>query len=747
MGKLRHIWSLISGSVLYVGGGMIFLPTLLKFHRAYGERIGEPAWMKVISHHDGKLKCECGGRNYELRIICYDNSLRICTSPRKTEMIESIPEEIRPEIREDSDKVLITTGERHAEIKKEPLEIRIGRACFRVGVAEGGMIISIPTDRSQHIYGLGEIFRSFDHSSSKVVSWTVDALGNDSQRVYKPIPFFMSSLGYGVFLNSSHKIIYELDRGLIMVKDSELDMFVFLGSLKQIVSAYTSLTGRAPVPPKWSFGLWMSRCMYPSRKVVEEVARKLRELDIPCDVINIDPLWLKSRERMLKDACHFEWNERRFPNPEQMIQRLREMGIKLCLWINPYVPRNSEMYREGSSKGFFPTKNGRPAKCYDNPFASPVDFSNPDACRWYKSKLNELMKMGVATFKTDYGEGAPPDAKYALYRGEEMHNLYPLLYNKCVFDAVKEYYGRGIVWARSAYAGSQRFPVHWSGDPRCTFGSMRSVLRAGLNAGLSGIPFWSNDIGGFAGIPTRKLYIRWAQFGLLCSHSRCHGTSPREPWEFGEEALEIFRKYAKLRYRLIPYLYTYAHISSQTGHPMMRAMVLEFEDDEETHELDTQYLLGRELLIAPVLNRKGESRVYLPAGRWIYFWDDSEHDGPRWIERVVPLSEIPIFVRGDSIIPMGEEMQWVRESSKLTLEVYVYSHASFTLMDDERSIRFEASRTEHEASFKSSMDGEYTVRFHNVPLPSAVTADGESAEFSYDGTLSVKARREVLVRF
>jgi len=316
--------------------------------------------------------------------------------------------------------------------------------------------------------------------------------------------------------------------------------------------------------------------------------------------------------------------------------------------------------------------------------------------------------------------------------GREMHNLYPLLYNKAVFEAVEKYSnGRGIVWARSAWAGSQRYPIHWAGDQLCNFPSLACTLWGGLSLGLSGVPFWSHDIGGFKGEPSPELYIRWAQFGLLSSHSRCHGTTPREPWEFGEEALCIFRFYAKLRYRLIPYLYSYAHVASRTGLPLMRAMVLEYQDDPNTYHLGLQYLLGRELLVAPIYDKSSERHVYLPEGKWIDYWTKEEYKGPITIRYKAPLDVIPLFVEGDSIIPLGPEMGYVgeKEFDPLTLDVYLYERAKFTLYDDEQAVSFEGGRKGGDITFEISASRRtYIVQFNKTTCPRAVKVEGRGLQ-------------------
>lgn len=406
--------------------------------------------------------------------------------------------------------------------------------------------------------------------------------------------------------------------------------FIYGPDFKKILYEYTGLTGRAPLPPKWSFGLWMSPCTYHNRKAVEDVARKLRRMDIPCDVLHIDPLWLKGRKNQKLDSCEFEWDKETFPKPEEMIEKVKEKGFKICLWENPYIYKHTATYWELAKKGYLvKDEKNKPTEVFSTHGLFKdyyvVDFTNPGAVEWYKEKHKKLLDMDVATFKCDYGDGAPEKAVYHNGKsGKEIHNLYPLLYKRTVFEAMEEYSGRGIIWARPAYAGSQRYPVLWSGDPKCSFPLMVATLQGGLSLALSGIAFWSHDIGGFIGEPEPELYIRWAQWGLLCSHSRYHDTTPREPWLFGLQALEIFWFYAKLRYRLIPYLYSYAHIAHLISLPIVRPPILDYQDDPDFYDKDLEYLLGKKLLVAPIFNETGRRNIYLLQGNWLDFWNDKE---------------------------------------------------------------------------------------------------------------------------
>ncbi len=720
------------------------------------------------------FECETNeGNPVKLRLdLCAGDvfRLRMATSgdiPEKGTpmLIRERLEEVEYELKEENGFLQIKTPKLTIRIDKDPWGLSVRNAegklvCRELPAGDAGLwkfvhplgfsIGESPSDLNvfetmslfpdEHLYGFGEKFSTLDKRGQRIVSWTTDGLDNSTARTYKNVPLFMSTRGYGIFVNSSHEIVYDMGRQYylsytFLIKDGLVDYFFIHGpSFKRILNLYTELTGKPTVPPKWSFGLWMSRAMYKNRSEVEKVSHELRKRDIPCDVIHIDPSWLKE-----KRWCDLEWNEETFPYPQEMMAKLKEAGFKLSLWIMPYVPKGSKLFEEGEKSRYFAVE--KDGSVYDKRLENwedsdvffkdkgVVDFSNPEAVKWYKEKLRELLGLGVSVFKTDFGESAPRDAfYYGGVSGEEMHNLYPLLYNKAVFEVVREFCGKGVVWGRSGYAGMQRYPVCWSGDPSSDFHTMACTLMGGLSLGLSGVPFWSHDIGGYLGEPTPELYVRWAQFGLFCSHSRCHGTTPREPWEFGEEALRIFRDYAKLRYRLLPYIYSCAHVSSRTGWPMVRAMVLEYQEDPNCYDKDTQYMFGESFLVAPVFNEEGERILYLPAGKWIDYWTKEEHEGPRNIAYRAPLERLPLFVKADSIIPMGPEMNYVGEKpfDPVTLDVYCEDRAEFTLYDDDGATTYECVRTPDKIVLNvSESEKNHVFLFNKVRFAKRVTVNGK----------------------
>ena len=474
--------------------------------------------------------------------------------------------------------------------------------------------------------------------------------------------------------------------------------------------------------------------MYMSRNEVESVVKGMRARGFPCDVLNIDPYWMGEAP-----WCTYEFDENAFPRPKEMIQNLRDQNIRTCLWVTPYVPKGLPIYTEARKKGFLVVDpDGEPARVLEA-FAGTdlacVDVTNPAACAWFQSKLRKLLDIGIATFKTDFAEQSPIDAIYHDGRtGTEVHNIYPMLYNKVAFELTEEYFGRGLVWGRAGYTGSQRYPIQWGGDSYASFAQMTGQLRGLLGYGMSGVPFCSHDVGGFDYQPRAfdfgnlddypldaDVYIRWLQFGVFSSHLRAHGKQPREPWAYGDEATEIAMKFLKLRYRLLPYIYSEAVRSSQTSLPMVRPLVLEYQDDPNTENIDLEYLYGSSFLVAPILTRSNQRRVYLPAGAWYDFWTKEKYQGGRWIEIESPLDTLPLWVKAGAVIPMGPEMDYVDQVplDPLTLEIFGPSkNGEFTIYDeDQPEIQIRYSRTGKRLILEvSPTPGQVEIILHDVEV-------------------------------
>jgi alpha-D-xyloside xylohydrolase len=546
----------------------------------------------------------------------------------------------------------------------------------------------------EHFYGFGEKFGTLDKRGQAINLWHANATGNTWPTSYKNVPFFLSSRGYGLFVNSAYPIKYHMGdlshtHYSVHLQDGLMDFFFIYGpTMKEILPRYTDITGKPALPPLWSFGLWMSRMSYREQTEVETVAAQLREKDVPCDVIHIDTDWFKTP--WVNDLS---FSQERFPDPRAMIARLREQGYHLTLWQLPYIATQSAFFDEGVENGYFAKRDDGTPWMIDGFFgqAAVIDYSNPDAVKWIKSKFDTLFEMGVAAIKTDFGEGAPHEAHYAHVSGLEMHNLYPLLYNRAVWEKTKEATGEGIVWGRSVYAGSQRYPMHWGGDPAALWGDLGNLWHGGLGLGLCGFPFWSVDIGGFGGTPTPELYIRWAEAGLFVTHPRAHGPIHREPWAFGEQALDIFRRYAKLRYRLMHYVWSSANTCVLNSTPVMRPLVLDWQDDPTVAGIDDQFMFGEWLMVAPIVDEGQQRKVYLPQGVWYDFWTKARidcTDGGKWLSVDAPLDMLPLYVRGGAIIPTCADAPHtgVQDWTRITLDVYPDGESAFDFYDKDGSL-------------------------------------------------------------
>lgn len=511
------------------------------------------------------------------------------------------------------------------------------------------------------VYGLGERFTPFVKNGQVVDLWNEDG-GTSSEQAYKNVPFYLTNRGYGVFINHPELVSLEIgsekvERVQFSVPGESLDYFIINGPApKEVLTRYTELTGRPALPPAWSFGLWLSTSFTTDydEATVTSFVQGMADRDLPLHVFHFDCFWMKEFH-----WTNLEWDTRVFPDPEGMLQRLKERGLRICVWINPYIAQRSALFDEGMANGYLVKTPEGDVWQWDlwQAGMALLDFTNPDACRWFGDKLRGLLAMGVDCFKTDFGERIPIDVVY--YDGSDplkMHNFYTYLYNQTVFQVLQEERGSGeaVLFARSATAGSQQFPVHWGGDNTATFESMAESLRGGLSLSLSGFGFWSHDIGGFEQTASADVYKRWCAFGLLSSHSRLHGSdSYRVPWLFDEEAVQVLRHFTQLKCRLMPYLYGAALQAHESGLPTMRALMLEFPDDPGCDYLDRQYLLGESLLVAPIFQHDSVVDYYLPAGLWTHFLSGEMVEGGSWRQEAYDFFSLPLWVRPNSIIPIG----------------------------------------------------------------------------------------------
>ncbi|MEU1032454.1 alpha-xylosidase [Streptomyces mirabilis] len=517
----------------------------------------------------------------------------------------------------------------------------------------------------ESVYGLGERFTPFVKNGQTADIWQADG-GTSSEQAYKNIPFHLTNRGYGVFVNHPGKVSYEVGSESVgqvqfSVEDQSLEFFVVYGPTpKEILARYTALTGRPALPPAWALGLWLTTSFTTDydEATVNRFVDGMAEHGIPLSVFHFDCFWMRGYQ-----WCDFDWDSDTFPDPEGMLARLKERGLRISAWINPYVPQKSPLFEEGMREGHLVRRPDGTVWQWDlwQAGMALVDFTNPAARDWYTGKLKTLLDQGVDCFKTDFGERIPTDVVW--HDGsdpERMHNYYTHLNNQAVFELLRTERGEGeaLLFARSATAGGQQYPVHWGGDCESHFNAMAESLRGGLSLGLSGFGFWSHDIGGFEGTPTPAVFKRWVQFGLLSSHSRLHGSkSYRVPWDYGEEAVDVTREFTLLKHRLAPYLQRAAQQAHTTGVPVMRAMVLEFPDDPAAATLDRQYMLGDDLLVAPVLTDDGTVEYYVPEGTWTNVLTGVQVTGPRWARERHGFHTLPLLARPDSVIALAADDQ------------------------------------------------------------------------------------------
>ncbi|KAK6837833.1 Alpha-xylosidase [Aspergillus parasiticus] len=552
---------------------------------------------------------------------------------------------------------------------------------------QGYMLAALDLGVGEKLYGLGERFGPFVKNGQSVDIWNEDG-GTSSELTYKNIPFYISSKGYGVFVNNPGKVSLELQserttRVNISIAGEELEYFVVYGNTpKEIIRRYTALTGRPSLVPSWSYNLWLTTSFTTNydEQTVTGFLDGFRDRDIPLGVFHFDCFWMKSYQ-----WCDFEFDSEMFPDAGGYLQRLKERDLRISVWINPYVGQASPLFDEGKKNGYFIKRTDGSVWQWDYWQAGMaiVDFTNPAACTWFSNHLKRLMDMGVDSFKTDFAERIPyRNVQY--HDGSDptrMHNYYTLLFNKVVYQTMTDRYGKSnsLLFARSTSPGGQIYPVHWGGDCESTYEAMAESLRGGLSLMLSGYIFWASDIGGFEGTPPPALYKRWVQFGLLSSHSRLHGSSSfRVPWIYGEDCSEVLRDCVKRKILLTPYLLAEALTGHDQGTPLMRPMFVEFPDDLNTYPLDTQYMFGSNLLVAPVFTDEGTVTFYVPRtpeesqGKWISWFNHSKtYESGQWYTETHGFDTLPILVRPGSVTPINPKLKGPQDDALDGLELLV----------------------------------------------------------------------------
>jgi len=527
--------------------------------------------------------------------------------------------------------------------------------------------ISFHAKPDEKFVGTGERFSKMDLSGNTFQLKNQDGQGVNNKRTYKNIPFYLSSEMYGLFLHTSTYCKFSMadfsTRSVqLLIEEPVMDIFLIGEETPdKIIYQYKKLTGFPTVPPLWSYGIWMSRMTYFSEEEVNTICDRLRKEDFPCDVIHLDTGWFKTDW-----LCEWKFNTERFPDPKRFVSNLKEKGYRVSLWQMPYISEDAEQFVEAKINNYIGQLNNKVIKGGSNfsnlDYAGSIDFTYPKAVTWYKDLLRELLEMGVACIKTDFGEEIHLDANYHDMTSESLNNLYALLYQKAAYEVTKEVNGDGIIWARAGWSGCQRYPIHWGGDAAASWDGMAGSLKGGLHLGLSGFGFWSHDIPGFHGVPNfmnsvipDDLYVRWTQFGVFTSHIRYHGTSKREPYYYPNIA-SIVRKWWKLRYALLPYILQESKKTTSSGFPVIRALLMHYPNDKMVWHIDDQYSFGDNFLVAPVMNSENIRDIYLPEGHWVNFFTAEKVTGGCWLNDFkVGLEDMPVWVKANSVIPIYPE--------------------------------------------------------------------------------------------
>ena len=615
------------------------------------------------------LSIETDDHGYAIKDPQGRTRARIETKPYKTEWWSDLQPAPQPTIRltiypdGNPEKGIELSDDHFSPPRYDALPIAY---CLTEGKADRATI-SFACEPDECFVGTGERFRKMDLSGQTFYLKNQDGQGVNNRRAYKNIPFYMSSRMYGVFYHTSDYCRLSLadhsTRSIQFRNDfATIDAFIIGGETpERILFHYRQLTGFPPMLPLWSFGIWMSRMTYFSADEVEGICERLRDEDYPCDVIHLDTGWFRTDW-----LCEWKFNPERFPDPEGFIRRLADNGYKVSLWQLPYIAKGAEQIDEAREKKYIGPLKREQASEGSNfstlDYAGTIDFTYPAATEWYKGLLRSLLNMGVKCIKTDFGENIHMDATYHAMTPERLNNIYALLYQKAAYEVTREVTGDGIVWARAAWAGCQRYPLHWGGDSESSWAGMAGSLKGGLHFGLSGFAFWSHDVPGFHSTPDfmnsvidPKVYVRWTQFGVFTSHMRYHGSHKREPWYYPEVA-DIVKKWWKLRYRLMPYIIEESRHATESGWPVIQALLMHHPDDRTCWNISDEYYFGRKMLVAPVMSSDDKRDIYLPEGEWVNFFTGERHVGPCWLKGVdVPLDQMPVFCRPGTEIPVYEK--------------------------------------------------------------------------------------------
>lgn len=730
-------------AVLHSEGGKIY-PLSICFISPFSFRV-------MIGEDNNRISCVNSKLSFE-ETKGYSNKDVLYLETSKT-ILEIHPLLFTLKIRYKASLKLIT--------ETKPLDLdasgtRLSPGCG-IDASEGLQSISWHLFPNEHFFGLGEKFINWDKRGQSVVCWNRNAYGAGDEKSYKNIPFFFSSRKYAILVNTSTKVVFDLGKtanfsSFFTVFEPVLDFFFIQSdSYSEMMKEYYNLTGWPRAVPLWSLGLWVSVFgdHYAGNTMDEQGV--LREIEnsnnhrFPIDVLHLDPFWMGE-----SGYCSFQWDLSYFPNPEIFIKKLNQRNIRLCLWEHPYLDTSTPIFEEAKKSGFLIQDQ------LGNPYIAPlafrgiqanaqkqreryhsagiVDFSNPQAYEWYQNKHRFLIKMGVSTFKTDFGEEIPENSFFHNGKtGREMHNIYPFLYNQAVYNVLSEYQKKPIVWGRSAFTGIQQYPLCWSGDPVCDFDSLAATLRGGLSLSISGVPFWSHDVGGFIGNLDSDLFIRWLQFAIFCSHIRLHGTTSRLPWKMDFKTCQTARELIQFRYQLLPYLWKETQKVWKDGVLLLQPLFWEYPEDPTTFWIWWEYFLGESILVAPVLNSEGEIDLYFPRGKWLDFWSGELITGPCWQKKKIPLEEIPIFIRENAIIPRVRNPIFHTEAPWKTLSLDIFSTDNMTepIPIGEDIFAFvEVNHTFDESRIivESPELRNWILRWHDIEKPKEVMVNSDSVK-------------------
>jgi alpha-D-xyloside xylohydrolase len=633
----------------------------------------------------------------DLRISLYENFARLRFGGEVYDygILANLPPTLRANVEHKDGETIISSGDLTLTLRDAPLAFTLtkgGRTVqrsprdghfvreFRLppfAKLDDGWFFSLDLDHATPVYGLGEKWGRLDKRGQLIRSFNQDALGVNAEWSYKNAPFAWSPDGWGAFVHTACPVTHGVGYGPwsqraygLKVEDVALDLFLFCGENGvELIGEYTSLTGRAPVPPLWSLGVILSKAYYRTAEEILGVAREVRARKMPCDTITFDGrAWQDTDTRFA-----FEWDASRYPDPKVVIDELKALGFKICVWEYPLISTRNKLFDELAAKGWLLT-DSRTGDAYrfkfdPEPFGQVLtqlpesgllDFTHPEAYAFWRDKHADLFALGIDMLKPDFGEQVEPFARASNgATGDALHNVYALLYNRCVYEAAAKYAKNGpFLFTRATWSGGQRYPSQWGGDPQADWGGLAANLRGGVSWGLTGAPFYATDVGGFYG-DTRDpiLYVRWAQASVFSAHMRLHGIGAREPWSYGAEAERAATQALKLRYRLIPYLHRTMRNASETGLPVQRAMVLAFPQDRAAWAFEDQWMCGDDLLVAPCLNPEGSVELYLPQGNWSHFPSGKRFEGGHVHRLNLALDEMAVFARKGAAIPLGPAVE------------------------------------------------------------------------------------------